>query len=148
MKRAAKGETTHRLARTVRRKNHAKRRPRPPKLIERLRDYAQEQLPPGQSQLGQLFTGYASEAEGHAASYDLQAGECYALVAVGEPSMQQLWAFLWNPQQEHQLTIRGKREPWTAIRAQYSGPHQFLVRPAGGGGRYAAAVYSYPCPKE
>jgi len=148
MQHAAKGETTRQLARTVRRKNHSRRRPRPPNLVERLRVLAHKQLPSGHSQLGRLLTGYAREAESHAESYVLEAGECYALVGVGEPSMQQLWASLWNPQQEHQLTIRDKREPWTAIRAQFSGPHQFLVRPAGGGGRYAAAVYSYPCPME
>ena len=114
--------------------------------VDRLSALASARFPEEKIQLQPLLTGLAAEGEGHAASYDLQAGKCYALVGVGEPTMQQLFAFLWGPNDERQQTIRGKREPWTAIRAQSSGPHKFVVRPAGGAGQYAAAIYSYPCP--
>ena len=114
--------------------------------VDRLSALASDRFPEEKIQLQPVLTGFAEEGEGHAASYDLQAGKCYALVGVGEPTMQQLFAFLWGPNDERQQTIRGKREPWTAIRAQSSGPHKFVVRPAGGAGQYAAAIYSYPCP--
>jgi hypothetical protein len=113
--------------------------------VDRLSALASARFPEEKIQLQPLLTGFAAEGEGHAASYDLQAGRCYALVAVGEPTMQQLFAFLWDPNHERQQTIRGKREPWTTIRARSSGPHKFVVRPAGGAGQYAAAVYSHPC---
>lgn len=113
--------------------------------VERLSVLASDRLPSEKIQLKPVLSGFAEEGEGHSASYDLQAGRCYALVAVGEPTMQQLFAFLWDPNHERQQTIRGKREPWTTIRARSSGPHKFVVRPAGGAGQYAAAVYSHPC---
>lgn len=94
------------------------------------------------------MTGFAQEAEGHAASFRLQAGECYLVAAVSETSMRSLTTSLWSPLAERQVTMTGKQAPLTAIRARDTGSHQLIVRPAGGQGRYAAAIFQFGCPDE
>ncbi len=98
--------------------------------------------------VGTPMTGFAQEAEGHASSVRLRAGECYLVVAIGESSMRSLTTSLWSPFAERQITIIGQQAPWTAIRARFSGEHKLIVRPAGGPGQYAAGLYPYPCPAE
>jgi len=98
--------------------------------------------------VGTPMTGFAQEAEGHASSVRLRAGECYLVVAIGESSMRSLTTSLWSPFAERQITIIGQQAPWTAIRARFSGEHKLIVRPAGGPGQYAAGMYPYPCPTE
>lgn len=97
-------------------------------------------------EVGKPMTGFAQEAEGRAASFRLQAGECYLIAAVSETSMRSLTTSLWTPLPERHVTITGSQTPFAAIRPRDAGLHQLIVRPAGGQGRYAAAIFQFECP--
>ncbi len=122
-------------------------------LLRQLRQHAlrtAQQLEPKSNPavVDKPMTGFAQEAEGRAASFRLQAGECYLIAAVSDTSMRSLTTSLWTPLPERHVTITGKQAPFAAIRARDTGLHQLIVRPAGGQGRYAAAVFQLACPDE
>lgn len=92
--------------------------------------------------------GFAQQAEGFAQSYDLLAGQCYAVLGAGEESMAHLSVIIWRPDATRLLSIVGKREPFAAFRATEGGKYKLVARPAMGAGSFAVGVYEYACPDE
>lgn len=101
-----------------------------------------------QKGVGPPLVGFAQEAQGFAASYRLEEGACYLLLAVADGDLHSLTTSLWGPRAERQATLIGRSDPWTMIRAPTTGTYRLVVRPLGGKAEYAAGLYPYDCPSE
>ena len=71
----------------------------------------------------------------------LSAGRCYRFVSSGSSSMRALYSYLWDPRGKRVATEKHDLQAVIHHCARMSGPHLFLVKPAGGDGNFRSVLH-------
>ena len=102
---------------------------------------AADTVAPQTRALGTLLDGYGHDGQEQRAQVPMIAGRCYHIVSAGSSSMRALYSYLWDPRGKRVATQKRDRQTVITHCARFSGSHLFLVKPAGGDGRFRSVLY-------
>lgn len=94
---------------------------------------------PGATRVGNHFSGNADETDWYTA---LEAGKCYWFIGVGGSGINQLWLFLWDPDDKRITANKAETNKVTVGHCpDKAGMYHFQAKIGAGSGDYKVGVY-------